>query len=145
MKEEGQPLDFRYEPHLDLRRTFVDPENERQTYHSYAFFGLKSSIAKRRVLVPIGVEERPGTGEYKGRTVYHVIYGNRRTLASKSLHLSTIPAKVYRNLTEEQRHLMQVAENSTKVKIPAHETAQNLWGYYLFLLSEESKGKYPLE
>jgi len=127
-----EPPEGVYNPKLQLEQIVIDPDNERQTYYEWSFFGLRKSIQRKGVITPIGVEAFDD-GTHK------VIYGNRRTLAARSLGLEHIKATVYMGITSEQRFEMQVAENATKAKIPLHETAENLWQYYKFLL-EDKKG-----
>ncbi len=129
---------FRYVARLPLESISVDPENERQTMDEVSFFGLVRSVGKKGVITPVGVEELPDG-------VYKVVYGNRRVLAAKKAGRDTIRAKVYDPLIEEQRYEMQVAENATKVKIPCHETAENIWEYYKHLVEEHSAGEFTVD
>lgn len=126
---------FEYHECLDLTKVKIADDNERQTIDNFAFYSLVNSIKRKGVITPIGVEAMPD------RT-YQVIYGNRRTAASIVAGNTTIRAKVYKSLTEQQRYDMQIAENTNKEKIPAHEMAENLWEYYKFMVERLSGSEY---
>lgn len=129
---------FEYHECLDLSKVRTAEDNERQTIDNFAFYSLVNSIKRKGVITPIGVEAMPdGT--------YHVIYGNRRTAASIVAGNTVIRAKVYRNLTQQQKYDMQIAENTNKEKIPVHEMADNLWGYYKFRVERLSRGEHTVK
>ena len=132
------PPKFSYVPKLSLNQILIDPENERQTTNEISFYGLVASVRRKGVITPVGVELLPDDS-------YKAIYGNRRILAAKEAGLDTIKAKIYFNLTSEQRLEMQIAENATKEGIPLEETAENLWDYYKFRIEQESGGEYTTE
>lgn len=132
------PPKFSYLPKLSLSRILIDPENERQTTNEISFYGLVASVRRKGVITPVGVELLSDGG-------YKAIYGNRRILAAREAGLKTVGAKIYSNLTPEQRLEMQIAENATKERIPLEETAENLWDYYKFKLEEASDGEYPIK
>jgi len=119
------------------KRVFIDPENERKTWHDIDLEKLILSIEKKGMFQPILVEEI----KKNGGKVYNVLGGNRRFVACIALNKKEIFARIYRNLTEKQRREIQRAENSTKVKIPLHERADNLWEYWKYKVIQKSEGR----
>lgn len=116
---------------LPLSEIAPDPNNMRQSLGLRETIKLQNSIKNIGVLQPICVNKK------KIKRKHELICGERRWLCSMRLDLPDIPAKIYRNLPKDVVLEMQVAENTTKAKIPASELALNHWELYKFYLSDK--------
>ncbi len=118
---------------VGLEDILMTVNNERRTWSRDKIEELISSIATYGLITPIILNKLE---EQEGGKIYKIIGGNRRFISHKILKLSTILAKVYQGLTEEDAIEMHMIENVTKRKIAPHSHAESYWDLYKILLAE---------
>lgn len=108
--EEAFPLDW----------IEASPLNPRKTFAAEDLDALAASIAAQGLLEPLVIREVPVEGDVMS---YHLVAGERRLRACRSLGLTTVPVRIYRDLTEPQILLMMMAENLARADLNAIEEA----------------------
>ena len=97
---------------IPLSRVDESPFNPRHTFEKAALAELAADIARRGVLQPVLVREKPG----KAGRRFELVVGARRLRASRLAKAETIPA-IVREMSDQEVLETQIAENAQRADI----------------------------
>lgn len=109
---------------LDINKVYL-ATNNRKKFRRVSVERIAESVRDYGLIEPVIVERRADG--------YELHAGQKRFLAHLMANVGTIKARVFRNLTEEQRIAIQLSENIYEM-VPLHQVADAYWSHYRFIL-----------